>query len=63
MAAAKNGSLGKDKRPANKSKNIKGVHCQTSTMITVTLASVSSLNQRGVIPNRPKKSLTGPNDS
>ena len=61
--AAKKGYLGKDRRPANKSKNIKGVHCQTSTIIIVNFAKCSFVNQGGAIPNILKISLTGPNDT
>ena len=63
LAAAKKGSLGSDKRPANNSKNIKGVHCQTSTIITVTLAKVGSVSHFGAISKICKRSLTGPKDS
>ena len=62
-AAAKKGSLGNDKRPASKSKNIKGVHCHTSTIITVNLARTGSVNHLGDIPKFDKMSFTGPRDS
>ena len=41
IAAAKNGSFGNESKPASISKNIKGVHCHTSTIITVTSAKTS----------------------
>ena len=63
IAAAKNGSFGSDKRPANSNKNMKGVHCQTSTIITVILAKVGSVSHLGDIPKLDKISLTGPKDS
>src|SRR5210317_2476379 len=63
IAAAKNGSFGSDKRPANNSKNIKGVHCQTSTIITVNLAKVGSVSHFGERPKLPRISFTGPRDS
>src|SRR6056300_953160 len=63
IAAARNGSFGSDKRPANKSKNINGVHCQTSTMITVIFAKDGSVSHLGDIPKFDKMSFTGPKDS
>ena len=63
IAAAKNGSLGNDNKPANKSRNINGVHCQTSTIITVNLAKAGSVNHFGDKPKLDKISLTGPKDS
>ena len=63
IEAAKNGSFGRDSNPANNSRNINGVHCHTSTIITVTFDKASLLNQSGVTPNKLKKSFTGPNDS
>ena len=62
-AAAKNGSLGSDKRPASSNKNINGVHCQTSTIITVILAKFGSVSHFGDIPKFDKISFTGPKDS
>ena len=61
--AAKKGSFGNDSNPARSNKNINGVHCHTSTIMTVTFDNASLLNQRGVIPNKLKKSFTGPSDS
>ena len=63
MEAARNASSGSDNNPARSSRNMKGVHCQVSTIITVTFARVSSLSHRGVISNRLRKSFTGPRDS
>ena len=63
IAAAKKGSFGRDSKPANNNKNIKGVHCQTSTIITVILAVAGSLNHLGPTPKTPNKSFTGPRDS
>ncbi len=63
IAAAKNASFGSESKPASNRRNINGVHCHVSTIITVTLASVSSLSQRGVKSNKPRKSFIGPNDS
>ena len=63
IAAAKNGSLGNDNNPANKSKNINGVHCHTSTIITVNFAITGSVNHLGATPKTDNKSFTGPNDS
>ena len=63
IEAAKKGSFGSDSNPANSSRNINGVHCHTSTIITVTFDKASLLNQRGVTPNKLKKSFTGPSDS
>ena len=54
--AAKKGSFGNDSNPAKSSKNINGVHCHTSTIITVTFDNASLLNQSGVTPKRLKKS-------
>ena len=63
IAAAKNGSFGSDKRPANSNKNMNGVHCQTSTIMTVNFARTGSVNHLGDIPKFDKMSLTGPSDS
>ena len=42
---------------------MKGVHCQTSTIIIVTFAKCSLVNQGGATPNILRTSLTGPKDS
>ena len=64
MAAAKKGSLGRDNKPASNNKNINGVHCQTSTIITVNFAITGSLSHNiGSTPKFPKRSFTGPRDS
>ena len=56
--------IGSDKSPASNNKNINGVHCQTSTIITVNFAITGSLNHKiGFTPNPPNKSFTGPSDS
>ena len=49
--------------PANNNKNMKGVHCQTSTIMTVILANVGSVSHLGDIQKFDKMSFTGPKDS
>ena len=63
IAAAKKGSFGSDKRPANSNKNMNGVHCHTSTIITVTFARTGSVSHLGDIPKFDNISFTGPKDS
>ena len=59
IAAAKNGSLGNDNKPASKSRNIKGVHCHTSTIITVNFAITGSVNHFGATPKIDNMSFAG----
>ena len=62
-AAAKKGSLGKLKSPANINKNINEVHCQTSTTIIDIFANPGLDNHWGCAPKILRKSFSGPNDS
>ena len=62
-AAAKKGSLGKLKSPANINRNINDVHCQTSTTIMETFAKPGLDNHGGCTPKILRKSFKGPKDS
>src|SRR5690606_14504635 len=60
MIAASYISLGMDCRPANKTRNVKGVHCHTSTKVMETRAQLA-LDNQGTFQG--KKALMSPPSS
>jgi len=61
ISADKNCSFGRLRSPANKIRNINGVHCQTSAMVIVTAAGKICVDHAiGSTPNRRRKPFTAP---